>query len=61
MKHLSNIIGMLTGVYILIAFCTWVAFSSVEQKTIDKHGPTAAAFLKAIVWPYSVVEYNRKH
>jgi len=64
MKHLSDIVGMLLGVYILIAFFTWFAFSAVEPPhayDINKNGPTADAFLKAMVWPYSVIEYNRTH
>lgn len=61
MKHLSELICVFIGFYILIAFCVWIAFSAIEPPRIDKHGPSADAFLKAIVWPYSVIEYNKEH
>ncbi len=56
-KSETSIIGVIVGCYFLMALLCFVAFTTLAG------GPTSSSalaegFLKALVWPYSVIEWN---
>ena len=57
----DNFIGGILLIYMFGVFFTWIAFSSLETPNLQKIMNPADAFLKAVVWPYSVTEWNTKN
>ncbi len=47
-----SILDDLSVFYFVMVFVTWIAFSSIGSYTKGE------GFLKALVWPYSVIEWN---
>ncbi len=54
---LQDILGACAFGYIIIFVLCFFAFTSLEDG-LEDGDPMARGFLKAAIWPYSVVEWN---
>lgn len=55
----SDVLTWVIGLYFLVFVISLIVFTEIGNGHVDD--PRSEAFLKAIVWPYSIIEWNIKN